>query len=207
MIYAKLFALFTHCKSIMYTIKVGDKIIKQTDNPNVAWSSYRANARDYANKQHNVTLLDNDTLLHQKDADRLLLDDVDNVSANDILIFVIKKLGLSLGDAKQSIKDSPLDLSNSRINGWFVAKDKRTHTQMHNDELLVVLDSLLTKTQDAIKTPNNIKKARLQLGLTQSQLAQALGMTPNHLQVSRWEKGTSEMPDSRWQELQKMLNK
>ncbi|MFB2539396.1 MULTISPECIES: multiprotein-bridging factor 1 family protein [unclassified Acinetobacter] len=203
--YVNIAILLTKLYRIMYSIKLDNVIVKQTDNANIAWSFYRATARDYANKSAHVTIEQDSTILHSKDANRLLLDDVDNVSANDILMFIIKKLGLSLGDAKALIDSSPLDLSKNRKNGWFIAKDKKKHTQMHNDELMIVLDALLSNHQNNIKNPENIKKARERLGLTQTQLAEKLGLKSGHRQVARWESGQAEMPDVKWKIMQEFL--
>lgn len=205
MMYVKLFALFIYCKSIMYTIKLGNQIIKQTNNHNAAWASYRSFARDFVNKQHEVTLLDDDTLLHQKKAGLMLLDDVNSTTTNDLLKVVLSTLDIDNKKLKSLVADSELDVSNSRIDGWTRRIDDRKYTDMHNDELAIVLELVLSDLQSSIKSPKNIVKARKKLELTQEQLAEKLGLKSGFRQVARWESGEQEMPDSRWKKMQEFL--
>lgn len=189
----------------MYSIAINDNVIKQTENRAVAWASYRAVARDHTNKSACVSIALGDTILHQKPADLLLLDEVDTVTTNDLLKITLARLGVDIKELKALVTNTELDLSNSRIDGWLRPSDDRKFVQLHNDEFAVILDALLASRQLLVKSPANIVKLRQQLGLTQSQLADKLGLKSGFRQVARWESGEQEMPDKRWQILQDFL--
>lgn len=205
MMYGKLFAILTACKSIMYTIKINNQTIKQTDNVNAAWATYRSFARDFKNKPELVTIAQDDAVLHQKDAGLMLLESVDRVTANDLLNTMLATLEIDNKKLKSLIADSDLDISNSRIDGWTRQRGDRKFVEMHNDELVVVLELVLSDLQSSVKSPKNIVKARQKLGWTQAQLADNLGLKSGFRQVARWESGEQEMPDARWKKIQEFL--
>lgn len=204
MIYAKLGGS-TLYHPLMYTIKIDGVTQQILDDQHIAWANFRAIARQFEQKPHTVALYDDDMLLLQKDAGRQLLDDADQATTNDVLKAALTALSIDIKQLKDLIAHSPLQLSNSRIDGWIRSADDRKFVQMHNDELIAVLQLLLLSQQNTQKTPDNILAARQRLGWTQTQLAEALGMTPTHLQVHRWESGQAEMPDKKWQQLQNFL--
>lgn len=131
----------------MYSITINANIAKQTKESNVAWSFYRATARLFENKPNHVRLFINTKLLHQKPCGLMLLDHPDSSSVNDVLIALVEMLNLSFPEVKILIKDSELDLSNSRIDGWFYPKDNRRFVQMYNDELEYLIPILVSYAQ------------------------------------------------------------
>ncbi|MDO5651588.1 MAG: helix-turn-helix domain-containing protein [Moraxella sp.] len=189
----------------MYTILIDDQITQQLTDKAAAFANFRAYCRDYANKPKKIVLMCDDDILHTKTANMQLHDDVDEISANDILMSVMSQLNVDIKALKNLLPQSPLLLSNSRIDGWVRPRHDRRFAQMYNDELQIVLHLLLTQQQDAIKSPQNISALRQKLGLTQTELAKQLGLTAGHRQVARWEAGEAEMPDSRWQKMQGLL--
>ncbi|OOS24029.1 hypothetical protein B0681_08735 [Moraxella porci DSM 25326] len=132
----------------MYSIKINGNIVKQTDKSTVAWSLYRATARLFENKPNHVQLYSDAELLQQKPSGLMLLEHPDSAAVNDILMTLIKTLDLSFPEVKWLIKDSELELSNSRIDGWFYPKDNRRFVQMYNDEL-EYLTPILTRYAQA----------------------------------------------------------
>lgn len=203
--YARMVAFINYCKMLMYTISINNQTVKQTSNSNTAWANYRSYARDRAHKSAIVSIAKDGTVLHQKDADKLLLDDLDVVTANDVLNVVLSTLNIDNKQLKALVADSDLSISNSRIDGWTRDIYDRRYVDMHNDELAAILDLVLTDLQSSIKSPANIAKMRKKLGLTQSQLAEKLGLKSGFRQVARWEAGEQEMPDARWEKLKKLL--
>ncbi|OPH35176.1 transcriptional regulator [Moraxella atlantae] len=189
----------------MYIISINNHVVKQTDNPNIAWANYRSFARDQINKSANVTISKDGAILHQKDADKLLLEDINVVTTNDLFNLVLATLNFDSKRLKKLVADSDLSISNSRIDGWTRKIDDRRYVDMHNDELAAILELLLTDLQTSIKSPANIAKMRKKLGLTQAQLAQELGLKSGFRQVARWEAGEQEMPDVRWKKLQGLI--
>lgn len=189
---------------IMYSIKINGNTIKQSEKSNVAWSLYRAIARLFENKPNHVQLFIDEELLHQKPSGLMLLEHPDSVAVNDVLMTLVKTLDLSFPEVKTLIKDSELELSNSRIDGWFYPKDNRRFVQMYNDELEYLMPILThyaqAKSQQANLgfTPQALKSMRSQLGLTQQQTADIVGVAGNR-QVRRWENGEQDMPTEKWQ--------
>ncbi|MDH2272948.1 hypothetical protein [Moraxella porci] len=188
----------------MYSIKINGNIVKQTDKSTVAWSLYRATARLFENKPNHVQLYSDAELLHQKPSGLMLLEHPDSAAVNDILMTLIKTLDLSFPEVKSLIKDSELELSNSRIDGWFYPKDNRRFVQMYNDEL-EYLTPILTRYAQAKSqranlgfTAQGLKSMRAQLGLTQQQVADIVGVAGNR-QVRRCENGEQDMPSKKWQ--------
>lgn len=190
---------------LMYTIKINDIDHLKIDDKHTAWSNFRAIARQFEHKTADVSLFDADELIYQKPANRMLLDSADQANANDVLKAVMQQLNIDIKQLKNLVADSYLQLSNSRIDGWMKAKDDRKFAELHNDELIVLLQLMIATFQTNCKTPQNILAARQKLGWTQSQFAEKLGMKPTHLQVHRWETGQAEMPDKKWQQVQKFL--
>lgn len=188
----------------MYSIKINGNTVKQTDKSTVAWSLYRATARLFENKPNHVQLYGDSELLHQKPSGLMLLEHPDSAAVNDILMTLIKTLDLSFPEVKSLIKDSELELSNSRIDGWFYPKDNRRFVQMYNDEL-EYLTPILTRYAQAKSqranlgfTAQGLKSMRAQLGLTQQQVADIVGVAGNR-QVRRCENGEQDMPSKKWQ--------
>lgn len=188
----------------MYSIKINDNIVKQIDKSTVAWSLYRATARLFENKPNHVQLFSDAELLHQKPSGLMLLEHPDSAAVNDVLMTLVKTLDLSFPEVKSLIKDSELELSNSRIDGWFYPKDNRRFVQMYNDELEYLMPILAqyaqAKSQQANLgfTAQGLKSMRAQLGLTQQQVADIVGVAGNR-QVRRWENGEQDMPSEKWQ--------
>lgn len=203
--YDTIFGFFTNPKNIMYSIKIKGSTVQQVASEQTAWANYRATCRQFENKPFLVELYTDDTLLHKKEMGRMLLDDVDNYNANDVLILMMKRLNISIAELKKLLADTELSLSNSRIDGWVRDKTDRKFVQMHHDELMIAIDVMLSNATKTQKTPANIVALRQKLGLTQIELAVALGMTANHHQVSRWENGLAEMPQTKWEKMQKLL--
>lgn len=189
----------------MYYIKIKGSTVHQVSNEQIAWANYRATCRQFENKPFLVELYTNDTLLHKKEMECMLIDDVDNYNANDALILMMRRLNISIAELKKLLANTDLSLSNSRIDGWVRAKSDRKYVQMHHDELLIVIDTMLSDVAKTEKTPANIIALRQKLGLTQIELAVALGMMPTHHQVSRWENGLVEMPIAKWKRMQQLL--
>lgn len=189
----------------MYYIKIDGLTVKETNNQNVAWSLYRATARDYANKTAQITIEQDGQILHQKDVGRLLLDDVDYATANDVLKTTMQCLNIDIKQLKKLLLDSELQLSNSRIDGWIRPVDDRKFVKLHNDELIVIIEMLLNYQKDNQQnielgyTANNLKSMRKQLNLTQQQLADILDVKAGGRQVRRWENGEQDMPTEKWQ--------
>lgn len=189
----------------MYYIKIDGLTVKETNNQNVAWSLYRATARDYANKTAQITIEQDGQILHQKDVSRLLLDDVDYATANDVLKTTMQCLNIDIKQLKKLLLDSELQLSNSRIDGWIRPVDDRKFVKLHNDELIVIIEMLLNYQKDNQQnielgyTANNLKSMRKQLNLTQQQLADILDVKAGGRQVRRWENGEQDMPTEKWQ--------
>lgn len=188
----------------MYSIKINGNTVKQTDKSTVAWSLYRATARLFENKPNHVQLYGDSELLHQKPSGLMLLEHPDSAAVNDVLMTLIKTLDLSFPEVKSLIKDSELELSSSRIDGWFYPKDNRRFVQMYNDEL-EYLTPILTRYAQAKSqqanlgfTAQGLKSMRAQLGLTQQQVADIVGVAGNR-QVRRWENGEQDMPSKKWQ--------
>ncbi|MFB6348541.1 helix-turn-helix domain-containing protein [Moraxella sp. ZJ142] len=187
-----------------YKIIIDGKTSQEIDDKAIAYANYRAVCRDYANKPKKVELVHHEALITNKAAHLQLLDDNDVFSANDVLKHMMQLQNLNIKSLKDKIKTSQLKLSNSRIDGWLRTTDDRHYTQMHNDELIAVLSILMSDTQAQIKSPANIVALRQKLGLTQSELAEKLGMASSHRQVARWEAGDAEMPDTKWQKMQNL---
>lgn len=188
----------------MYSIKINGNIVKQTDKSTVAWSLYRATARLFENKPNHVQLYSDAELLHQKPSGLMLLEHPDSAAVNDVLMTLVKTLDLSFPEVKSLIKDSELELSSSRIDGWFYPKDNRRFVQMYNDEL-EYLTPILTRYAQAKSqqanlgfTAQGLKSMRAQLGLTQQQVADIVGVAGNR-QVRRCENGEQDMPSKKWQ--------
>lgn len=192
-------------QSTMYHIKIKGSTVQQVANEQTAWANYRATCRQFENKPFSVELYTDDTLLHKKEMGRMLLDDVDNYNANDVLILTMQRLNISIAELKKLLADTELSLSNSRIDGWIRDRTDRKYVQMHHDELMIAIDVMLSNATKTQKNPANILALRQKLGLTQIELAVALGMTANHHQVSRWENGLAEMPQTKWEKMQKLL--
>lgn len=203
--YAKIWEFLTIPVETMYYIKIKGVTVHQVINEQTAWANYRATCRKFENKPYLVELYSDDNLLHKKSMGDMLLDDVDNYNANDVLILMMARLNISIVELKKLLADTELSLSNSRIDGWVRAKDDRKYVKIHHDELMVVIDAMLSKTNQLQKTAANIVALRQKLNMTQAELAEALGMTPAHHQVSRWENGSVEMPTTKWQKMQKLL--
>lgn len=188
----------------MYSIKINGNIVKQTDKSTVAWSLYRATARLFENKPNHVQLYSDAELLHQKPSGLMLLEHPDSAAVNDVLITLVNTLDLSFPEVKSLIKDSELELSNSRIDGWFYPKNNRRFVQMYNDELEYLMPILAqyaqAKSQQANLgfTAQGLKSMRSQLGLTQQQVTDIVGVAGNR-QVRRWENGEQDMPSEKWQ--------
>lgn len=188
----------------MYSIKINGNIVKQTHKSTVAWSLYRATARLFENKPNHVQLFSDAELLHQKPSGLMLLEHPDSAAVNDVLITLVKTLDLSFPEVKSLIKDSELELSNSRIDGWFYPKDNRRFVQMYNDELEYLMPILAQYAQAKSQRANlgftaqGLKSMRSQLGLTQQQVADIVGVAGNR-QVRRWENGEQDMPSEKWQ--------
>lgn len=197
--------LLSYAYFTMYYIVIDDKVVQTISDRYVAYANYRAVCRDFINKPKQIKLLDNDTILHTKAANMQLLDNIDEVSTNDILGVAMNSLNIDVKQLKTLIKDSQLQLSSSRIDGWIKDASDRKFVQMYNDELYVILQLMLKSSQSAIKTPTTITALRKQLGLTQSELAEKLGLKSGHRQVARWEAGEAEMSDARWQKMQGFL--
>lgn len=194
----------------MFIIKINNVVIKEISNQNIAWSLYRATARDYVNKPAQITIEQDGQILHQKDAGRLLLDDCDYKNTNDVLLTLLKTLKIDIATAKQLIK-SHLDVSTSRVNGWFYPADNRKFTKLYHDELIVIIEILLNYQKDNSKnyelgyTANNLKMMRKQLNLTQQKLAEILDVKTR--QVQRWEYSEQDMPTEKWQLFLKYFEK
>lgn len=188
----------------MFIIKVNNAVIKETNNPNVAWALYRATARDYANKSAQITIEQNGEILHQKNADCLLLDDIEYKTANDVLKATMQCLNIDIKQLKILLLDSELQLSNSRIDGWIRPVDDRKFVKLHNDELIVIIEILLNYQKDNSThfelgyTANNLKSMRKQLNLTQQQLAEILDVKAGGRQIRRWENSEQDMPTEKW---------
>ncbi|WP_131669241.1 helix-turn-helix domain-containing protein [Psychrobacter pygoscelis] len=197
--YAKLGNIINYLKNIMYQVNINNQQYFITDNEHVAWSAYRAACREYDNKSKKVALLNDDRLLHAKAADLMLLDDVDSVTANDLLKIIMQQLNIDIKQVKEIVKESGLPLSNSRVGSWTLPPDNRRYTQMHNDELAAILPYLLSKSIHELGyTPANLKQLRQRLRLTQEQVAKIVGVAGNR-QVRRWENGEQPMPHDKWQ--------
>lgn len=203
--YAILGNLLSYAYFAMYYIIVDDEVTQTISDRHVAYANYRAICRDFTNKSKQIKLLDGDAILHTKAANMQLLDNIDKVSANDVLNVMMTGLNIDIKQLKTLIKDSQLQLSSSRIDGWIKDASDRKFVQMHNDELCAVAQLMLKSNQASIKSPANIIALRKQLGLTQSELAEKLGLKSGHRQVARWEAGEAEMPDVRWQKMQSFL--
>lgn len=197
----KLIIIFQKEMIMMFRIMLNDVVYHTTSNPAIAWANYRALARDNANKSATVSLYQDDQLLHQKAENQLLVDKVDMITSNQILMLIKNKLGISIKEIKDAVQKTDLKISNSRLNGWFVAEDDRRYTEMHNDELLsileVVLDKKTTETEIGF-TAQNLKTMRKQLNMTQQDVAELVGVSGNR-QVRRWENGEQDMPTEKWQ--------
>lgn len=188
----------------MFSILINDNVFQQVSDKNVAYANYRAICRDFKNKSSDIKLLSDDVVLHNKPANLMLLDDIDATSANDILTMTMQRLNVDIKQLKKLLQDTDLMLSNSRIDGWIKPIHDRKFVKMNNDELLIVLDVMIKNNQAMIKSPENIVNLRKKLGLTQSELAEKFGLKSGFVQISRWESGKQEMPDSKWKEMLKM---
>lgn len=200
--YARLSQIVNYVQVMTYKIIIDGKTVQTINDKATAYANYRAVCRDYDNKPKKVELVQDDTALNSKAPHMQLLDSNDIFTANDVLCHAMQTLGINIKGLKDKIKDSELKLSNSRIDGWIRPSDDRHYVQMHNDELIVVLNLLMSDTVAMIKSPENIVALRKKLGLTQSGLAEKFGLKSGFRQVARWESGEQEMPDSKWQKMQ-----
>lgn len=129
----------------MYYIKIKGSIVCQVINEQTAWANYRAICRQFENKPFLIELYADDVLLHKKDMGCMLLDDVDNYNANDVLVLTMQRLNVSIAELKKLLANTDLSLSNSRIDGWVRVKTDRRYVQMHHDELIIAIDVMLPK--------------------------------------------------------------
>lgn len=187
---------------VMYTILINNQIKEQTTDKAVAFANFRAICRDYDNKPHHITLKHDDDVIHEKGADLQLLNDIDDCTANDVLLAIINQLSMSSKDAKAIIKESQLNASNSRIDGWFCQPSNRKFVKLHHDELVHLIPYFLKNNTSSVNeigfTANNLKTMRKQMGLSQDEVAQIVGVSGNR-QVRRWENGEQDMPSEKWQ--------
>lgn len=192
----------------MYHIIINQQLHQSVSDEHIAYANYRAICRDYLNKSLDVQLLHEKQVLHHKPSDFVFTDDdFDKVTPNCILKSVMNRLNIEIKQLKTILQESELQLSNSRIDGWIRPVDDRKYVKMHHDELLIVLDLMLQRYQELIKTPENITHLRKKMGLTQTELAEQMGIKSGHVHISRWESGKQEMPDSKWQEMLDMAKK
>lgn len=202
--YATLRQILFDLSTMTYHIFSDGILIDSNDSKAIAYANFRNYCRIYENKPCHVELRHDNELLSCKPAKLQLLEDNDGCTCNEILQTVLNRLNIDVVALKTILKDSKLALSSSRIDGWFRKPNDRKYMTIHHDELSAVLDLVLQYTHNNIKTPQNIKALRKKLGLTQSELAEMLGLKSGFRQVARWESGEQEMPDSRWRSMQKL---
>lgn len=129
--------------AMSYSIIINNDTVYTTDSERAAFAAYRAYCRKFANKQNGITLNNHETIIQAKRPNAMLLDDIDNVTANDLLKIIMRELDIDIKNVKRVVKEIGLPLSNSRVGSWNLPSSNRRYTQMHNDELAVILPHLL----------------------------------------------------------------
>lgn len=202
MIYAKLVCNFSKLYRAMYYIHIDNQTIHSISDKNIAYANYRALCRDYANKSSNIKLLHDDQIIHAKAADLLLLDELDNTSANDVLFAVMSAANIDKKQLRGILSKTDLQVSKSRIDGWCRTSSDRKFVRLHNDELAVILAAITAYLMTLQYSPQNIQRMRADLGMTQAEIGEALGVGDR--QVRNWEAGKSGMRAEQWMNFQKI---
>lgn len=195
----------------MYTITIDNQTHSTTDSQAVAIANYRALARQYANKSVMIKLLKDGELMHERLPGKLLLDTLDeHVTANDILQQVMRRYDVDAKQLKALLKQTELTISGSRIDGWLRPADDRRYVQMHGDELLIVLDTLLTESAYAGYSPTNLRTLIARTGLSQAKFAEAIGESIKNVEgwIAPTDRATHRsMSHSAWNELTEKVKK
>lgn len=204
MIYARLKGNINYFCTAMYSISINEQIVYATSNEYAAFAAYRSYCREFDNKPKTIILSDDGQRIHVKTAGQMLLEDVDKVTTNELLKIIMQQIDIDIKDIKAIVKDLDLPLSASRVGSWTLPPDNRRYTQMHKDELALLLPHLLKQNHKTAEVANlgftadNLKQMRTKLGLTQAAAADIVGVSGGR-QVRRWENAEQDMPSEKWQ--------
>lgn len=179
-----------------YDIYFNGECLDRLDNKAMAYLSYRAWCQSPTECHQAIELKYGNQLLHKKPANQPL-DTPDNFTANDILQTVVGRFGLDERGLMQLFERHYMaGYFKDKVTGWFKPSNDKEFVPLYHDELALILAWLLNDLP--IKTAQNIKNLRLSLGLSQSELAIALGLNPKSSPISKWETGKQVMPDRLW---------
>lgn len=130
----------------MYTIKLDNNILAKTENEIGAWVMYRSILRrgDLSKNEHVVTLEKNQAIL-RKDiiTDKPAMDGIGvSISTNDIFTLIIENQNISPSALKVMLSKIGVEVSSSKVKGWYLPKSNRKHQSMLNDELYLIIKAI-----------------------------------------------------------------
>lgn len=148
----------------MYYVKLNDEVISTTEDLIVAMINYRylLHSAHLSDNKYIATMLENSDILYQHkiNTQTAQMKFEKEMSTNHIFLELINKQNLSVNDLKAIIKETGLNVSNSKISGWLSQADNRRYQIMYNDELLIMLKAILDyyNIEKSGYSPENLKK-------------------------------------------------